>query len=95
MEHLEDVQEAAERVWDNLVRHSGLAELLHAACPYVSTWICLTMQPAKLPFDPAYLIQAKTSRVSSPLRPSSPLNIIHLFVNETSGTQNKKYRFRF
>lgn len=51
MEHLEDVQEAAERVWDNLVRHSGLAELLHAACPYVSTWICLTMQPAKLPFD--------------------------------------------
>lgn len=63
VEHLEDVQKAAEKVWDNLVRNSGLAELLHAACPYVSTWICLTMQQAKVYFDPALLIHAKGSRV--------------------------------
>lgn len=64
VEHLEDVQLAAEKVWGNLVRNSGLAELLHAACPVVSTWICLTMQPAKLPFDCQLLIHAKSSRVS-------------------------------
>lgn len=62
VEHLEDVQLAAEQVWGNLVRNSGLAELLHAACPFVSTWICLTMQPAKLPFDCSLLIQAKSCR---------------------------------
>lgn len=62
VEHLEDVQLAAEKVWGNLVRNSGLAELLHAACPFVSTWICLTMQPAKLPFDCSLLIQAKSCR---------------------------------
>lgn len=64
VEHISDVQEIVEEVWNNLVQNSGLAELLHAACPFVSTWICLTMQPAKLPFDASLLIQSRSLKVS-------------------------------
>jgi len=51
-------------VWGNLLRNSELEHLLVAACPYVSTWLCLAMQPAKLAIDPSQLIQSKSVRVS-------------------------------
>lgn len=36
-----------------------------ASCPFVSTWLCLAMQPFKIPYDPSLLIHAKTTaRVS-------------------------------
>lgn len=57
-----DVREVAEHVWGNLVRNSGLVELLHAACPLISMWLCLSMQAVRLMFDPVLLIYAKTSR---------------------------------
>ncbi|CAG2061720.1 unnamed protein product, partial [Timema podura] len=49
------------RVWGNLICYSSLQELLLASCPFVSTWLCLTMQPAKLAIDPALLVHSKTS----------------------------------
>lgn len=64
VEHIPDVQEIVEEVWNNLVKNSCLVELLHAACPFVSTWICLAMQPVKLPYDSSVFIQARSLKVS-------------------------------
>lgn len=57
-----DVREVAEKVWRNLVKNSGLLELLHAACPFISVWLCLSMQGARITFDPGMFIHAKTAR---------------------------------
>ncbi|XP_055849413.1 TATA-binding protein-associated factor 172 [Episyrphus balteatus] len=59
-----DIQELAKEVWMNLIDYANLTALLHAACPYVSPWICLAMQPARLPFDTNILIQAAHTQVS-------------------------------
>lgn len=61
VEHVEDVQEIVENVWENIVTNADLSALLHASCPYVTTWLCLAMQPARLAFDPSQLIFAKTT----------------------------------
>lgn len=60
VEHVEDIQHLVENVWGNIVTKSDLATLLHAACPYVSCWMCLAMQPSRLAFDPNLMIYAKT-----------------------------------
>lgn len=60
-EHVEEVQILAENVWYNIVTNADLSALLHAACPYVTTWLCLAMQPVRLAFDQAQLIFAKTT----------------------------------
>lgn len=57
-----DVRKYAEKVWNNLVKNSGLVELLHAACPFITIWLCLVMQPVRVPFDANYLIYAKSQR---------------------------------
>lgn len=66
IEHIGAIQDVAERVWENLVVHSDLELLLHAACPHVSTWLCLVMQPENVPFNPNLLMTvvstAKTTR---------------------------------
>ncbi|XP_017054077.1 TATA-binding protein-associated factor 172 [Drosophila ficusphila] len=53
-----DIQALARQVWSNLIEHADLGALLHAACPYVSSWICLSMQPPRLAFDASVLIRA-------------------------------------
>lgn len=58
IEHVESIQEVAERVWENLVVNSDLELLLHASCPYVSTWLCLAMQSESLPFNPSVLVNS-------------------------------------
>lgn len=59
VEHMPDIQLIVEAVWTNLVTHAELSGLLHASCPFVASWMCLAMQPARLAFDPAQLIFAK------------------------------------
>lgn len=56
IEHVPSIQEVAERVWENLVVRSDLEMLLHAACPLVSTWLCLAMQPEHVPFNLSLLM---------------------------------------
>ncbi|XP_060811361.1 TATA-binding protein-associated factor 172 isoform X2 [Bombus pascuorum] len=56
IEHVIAIQDVAERVWENLVVQSDLELLLHAACPLVSTWLCLAMQPEHVPFNPNLLM---------------------------------------
>lgn len=60
VEHVEDIQCLVEDVWGNIVTSSDLATLLHAACPYVSCWMCLAMQPARLAFDSNLLLFVKS-----------------------------------
>lgn len=61
VEHVSEIQSIAEEVWVNLVTNAELSALLHAACPYVSAWMCLAMQPARLAFDSSLMIYAKTN----------------------------------
>ncbi|XP_018335221.1 TATA-binding protein-associated factor 172 [Agrilus planipennis] len=57
-----DVREVAEKVWERLVKNSGLVELLHAACPLISVWLCLSMQSVRMPFDLNLMIIAKSEK---------------------------------
>lgn len=59
VEHVEDVQNLVVEVWSNIVNNADLSALLHAACPYFTSWLCLAMQPVRCAFDPNYLISAK------------------------------------
>ncbi|KAF4522501.1 hypothetical protein B566_EDAN002586 [Ephemera danica] len=54
-----EIQALAEEVWDRLLQHCPLEEVLLAACPYASAWLCLAMQPVRMSFDPAMLIISK------------------------------------
>ncbi|KAI8129808.1 TATA-binding protein-associated factor 172 [Lucilia cuprina] len=59
----EEIQQMARDVWLNLIANADLGALLHAACPFVSSWICLAfnMQPPRLSFDPSILIQTTSA----------------------------------
>lgn len=61
IEHITAIQDVAERVWENLVVQSDLELLLHAACPHISTWLCLAMQPEYVPFNPNLLMIVTSS----------------------------------
>lgn len=61
IEHIPQIQDVAESVWENLVVNSDLELLLHAACPLVSTWLCLAMQPEFVPFNPSLLLTVASS----------------------------------
>lgn len=60
-----DVRAVAEHVWNNLVKNSRLVELLHASCPFITVWLYLSMQPVKVPFDPNFMIHAKSHKKKS------------------------------
>lgn len=58
LEHVEEVQNLIPSVWSDLLRSSKLDTLLLAACPCFGTWLCLAMQPPRLPLDPMCLLPA-------------------------------------
>ncbi|XP_011210299.2 TATA-binding protein-associated factor 172 [Bactrocera dorsalis] len=66
VEHQPDIQEMSCKVWNNLLFNADLGALLHAACPIVSSWICLAMQPARLAFDSSILIHTTAAPQSLP-----------------------------
>ncbi|VVC86555.1 unnamed protein product, partial [Leptidea sinapis] len=57
-EHVHEIQDIAIEVWNNLLRYGGLHTILMAACPMLAHWLCMAMQPARLPLDPALLLHA-------------------------------------
>lgn len=75
VEHVADIQSIAEEVWVNLVTNAELSALLHAACPYVSAWMCLAMQPAKLAFDQSLMIYAKTNAAKERSKKQNDLDL--------------------
>uniref|UniRef100_A0A0A1WE77 TATA-binding protein-associated factor 172 n=1 Tax=Zeugodacus cucurbitae TaxID=28588 RepID=A0A0A1WE77_ZEUCU len=93
-----DIQEMSCKVWNNLLCNSDLGALLHAACPVVSSWICLAMQPARLAFDSSILIHtsaethisvASSANGSSPVTPRRRTQRVadDLDANSTPATQ--------
>ncbi|XP_033630416.1 TATA-binding protein-associated factor 172-like [Asterias rubens] len=54
-----DVLALIEKVWDALLEKSPLDILVGASCPWISVWMCLTMQPSKIPIEASMLIEAK------------------------------------
>ncbi|KAJ8683684.1 hypothetical protein QAD02_019476 [Eretmocerus hayati] len=72
IEHIWNIQEVAERVWENLITRSDLELLLHAACPLVSTWLCLAMQPEHVPFNPTLLVNMISHRLKSAVSGQEP-----------------------
>lgn len=71
IESNEEIQNLCIAVWKNLIHNSDLLALLHAACPYVSSWICLAMQPPKMPFDPNILISYSNNKQKADFGESS------------------------
>ncbi|CAH2231989.1 jg4050 [Pararge aegeria aegeria] len=55
-EHVPEIQEIAVQVWQNLLRHAPLGMILVAACPILALWLCLAMQPARMPLDASLLL---------------------------------------
>ena len=56
LEHQGEIIEHIEALWGLLTKRLSLQILLPAACPCVSTWLCMMMQPSRVPFDPSVLI---------------------------------------
>ena len=56
LEHQPDIIEQIRQLWGRLIHRLPLQILLPAVCPVVSTWLCLMMQPSRVPFDPSSLI---------------------------------------
>ncbi|XP_028162565.1 TATA-binding protein-associated factor 172-like [Ostrinia furnacalis] len=61
-EHVHEIQEIAIQVWENFLQHASLGVILVAACPVLATWLCLAMQPARLPAEPGLLLQPPSKR---------------------------------
>ncbi|XP_039754002.1 TATA-binding protein-associated factor 172 [Pararge aegeria] len=55
-EHVPEIQEIAVQVWQNLLQHAPLGMILVAACPILALWLCLAMQPARMPLDASLLL---------------------------------------
>lgn len=51
LETSSDVLDLIYQVWEQVVRGAPLGPLLTAACPYLSSWLCLAMHPAHLQID--------------------------------------------
>lgn len=76
IESNEEIQNLCFAVWKNIIYNANLLALLNAACPYVSSWICLAMQPSRMPFDPNTLI-SYASKDSEKNSDCGDINLFH------------------
>lgn len=59
LETNKDILELVKKVWDAVLQRTPYEFVVQAAFPWVSAWLCLAMQPARVPIDPQMLIEAK------------------------------------
>ncbi|XP_046551692.1 LOW QUALITY PROTEIN: TATA-binding protein-associated factor 172-like [Haliotis rubra] len=59
LEERQELLDLVQKVWSQLLRCAPLDYLVAAVMPWLGVWLCLLMQPASIPFDPQYLIEAK------------------------------------
>ena len=71
LEHQQEILDQIQQLWTRLISRLSLQVLLPAACPCVSTWICLMMQPSRVAFDPSTLIFPPPKQLSEGRRRSS------------------------
>ena len=68
LEHQQEIIDHIEQLWGLLLRRLSLQVLLPAACPCVAHWLCMMMQPSRVPFDPSILIFPPPRKESSETR---------------------------
>ncbi|XP_026686153.1 TATA-binding protein-associated factor 172 isoform X2 [Diaphorina citri] len=56
IEHVTEIQDMVEQVWESILTRVPLNTLLMAVCPHIASWLCLAMQPANVPFDNTQLV---------------------------------------
>ncbi|MGH0155648.1 UNVERIFIED_CONTAM: hypothetical protein FKN15_033634 [Acipenser sinensis] len=49
----------AIKVWTELIRQAPLQYVVAAACPWMGAWLCLMMQPSRMPIDLNMLLEVK------------------------------------
>ena len=54
-----DILSTVTRVWGRVLTQAPPLALVTAATPYMGVWLCLAMQPSKLPYDNSYIVEAK------------------------------------
>lgn len=54
-----ELLQLVEQVWDALLQAVIPEYLVATATPWLGVWLCLLMQPAKMPYEPTYLLEAK------------------------------------
>uniref|UniRef100_A0A8D8QXG5 TATA-binding protein-associated factor 172 n=1 Tax=Cacopsylla melanoneura TaxID=428564 RepID=A0A8D8QXG5_9HEMI len=59
VEHVREIQDMIEEVWESILTRIELNSLLMAVCPHIAQWLCLAMQPANVPFDNSQLISVE------------------------------------
>ncbi|KAL1452450.1 hypothetical protein WDU94_006681 [Cyamophila willieti] len=56
IEHVREIQDTIEEVWESILTRIELNTLLMAVCPHIAHWLCLAMQPINVSFDQSQLI---------------------------------------
>ncbi|XP_074648298.1 TATA-binding protein-associated factor 172-like [Tubulanus polymorphus] len=59
LENQDEVLAIIPKVWSAILLRAPIEYLVAATSPWVGAWLCLVMQPSKVPFDQNLLIQAK------------------------------------
>ncbi|KAK2711660.1 hypothetical protein QYM36_012696 [Artemia franciscana] len=55
LEHYNEIIEESLKLWNLVLKNLPLRDVLNSCCCCVSQWICLLMQPFRVPFDNAVL----------------------------------------
>ncbi|XP_013387250.1 TATA-binding protein-associated factor 172-like [Lingula anatina] len=59
LEEKAELLDLIQQVWCSVLEKSPLDYLIAATSPFLGTWLCMMMQPSRLPFDQNFLIDAK------------------------------------
>lgn len=101
LEHQQEILEHIEKLWGLIIRRLSLQILLPAACPCVATWLCMMMQPSRLPFDPSILIfppvrkepsDSRRRSTSGPLGDASPVETKYFIAGTDHVYENPLHR---
>ncbi|KAI8501245.1 btaf1 RNA polymerase II, B-TFIID transcription factor-associated, 170kDa, partial [Branchiostoma belcheri] len=55
----DDILDIIQKVWLRLLEKAPLEYLVAAACPWLSAWLCLAMQPAQVQIDSTMLVDSR------------------------------------
>uniref|UniRef100_A0A0N8BMP5 TATA-binding protein-associated factor n=1 Tax=Daphnia magna TaxID=35525 RepID=A0A0N8BMP5_9CRUS len=101
LEHQQEILEHIEKLWGLIIRRLSLQILLPAACPCVATWLCMMMQPSRLPFDTSILIfppvrkepsESRRRSTSGPLGDASPVETKYFIAGTDHVYENPLHR---
>lgn len=68
------------QTWCGVLQRAPQEAVAAAACPWLNVWLCLMMQPARVPIDCSLIVTAKANTVSI-------IVILYVFIRERSVTK--------